>query len=94
MEAKARIGQLPRRCVTRGYARPSSYRVGVVSKLPLLNDTRHVPEQNVCMGEMEMAMARFKRAADFSNAISPEEEEALQARSLQRIVMQTRCTAQ
>lgn len=53
MEAKARIGQLPRLCVTRGYARPSSsYRVGVVSKLPLLNDTRHVPEQNVCMGYM------------------------------------------
>lgn len=69
-----------------GYARSSSYRVGVASKLPLLNDTRHVPEQNVCMGdmgEMGMEMARFKRAADFGNEISPKAEEALQARSLQ-----------
>lgn len=38
-----------------------------------------------------MEMARFKRAADLGNEISPEEE-ALQARSLQRIVMQARCT--
>lgn len=42
------------------------------------------------MGYMEMA--RFKRAADLGNEISPEEEE-LQARSLQRIVMQARCTS-
>lgn len=74
------------------YARPS-YRVGVVSKLPLLNDTRHVPEQNVCSrgGGGKTYTARFKRAADAGNEISPRSRSfALEAacRSLHRIVMQ------
>lgn len=64
-----------------------------VSKLPLLNDTRHVPEQNVCEARGGRKPARFKRAADAGNEISPQEaEEELVAcrRSLQRIVMQAR----